>query len=431
MASVAVIGAGPAGAAIAIALQRQGFEVTIFEKVNPLDAVAQATRKGEKPAIQFGEVGGGIGLAPNGVKALTYLGLLAHLQALNPETATTINFCLMDGMDRIAKDNFKPGAPPPMFLLRTHLQNMLMKVANASGIKSYASSELISLTQNQFSVTVVFKEGDSRTFDFVVGADGIHSKIRRLLFPDAPLPTIYGTGFMGTFDRGARPDGTVVDLDYQIAQYAAPLESKFIFAGHCGGQYGEFKVFDLKPTERDAGKDDWRPVTDLPKETANLASLVKSWGGVDSLVNCIKHAKKLTPVNLYDLPDLPQFTKGRVILIGDAAHGTVPFYGQGLNQALEDAVTLADLMGHFGAGGYKQAFELYDQLRVDATHRAAGVARQIGARMQVSSPFKMRMGRFMMRMIFQMGAFLGIDDGIYHHDCRDEVKKAVSSIQFH
>ncbi|KAJ3078565.1 hypothetical protein HDU99_000517, partial [Rhizoclosmatium hyalinum] len=165
-------------------------------------------------------------------------------------------------------------------------------------------------------------------------------------------------------------------------------------------------------------------------ESALLADEVASWGTNANVVKCIRHAKRIAPVNLYDLPDLSSFHKGRVILVGDAAHGTVPMAAQGLNQAIEDGGVLGDLLGHFQDTDYKRAFELYDQIRVPRTHMCASNARGTWNRMKADNAIQAKIGRFMMRLVFTIMRIFGKDDEMFYHDFRDDVSAAVPGIQF-
>ncbi|KAJ3061898.1 hypothetical protein HDU99_005405, partial [Rhizoclosmatium hyalinum] len=238
----------------------------------------------------------------------------------------------------------------------------------------------------------------------------------------------FGTGYVGVVDLGERPDGTVVDFKHNAGIYGDPLNSRLIAGARCGKDVGAFFVVDLNPKKLFDAGDDWRPFSDLPKESALLADTVASWGADQSVVNCIRYSKRVTPANLYDLPDLKTFYKGRVVLIGDAAHGTIPFYGQGFNQALEDAGVLADLMGHF-QDDFKTAFEKYDQIRIPRTRLCSETARKTGSRMKASSKAEARIGRFIMRMVFTVQNAFGFDDEVYYHDFRQDVQHTVPDIK--
>ncbi|KAJ3035745.1 hypothetical protein HDU99_010560, partial [Rhizoclosmatium hyalinum] len=233
--------------------------------------------------------------------------------------------------------------------MRSDLHGALMEEAHALGIKVRTGMKIVNLEQHEDSVTVYFDDGNSITSDLVIGADGIHSVTRRLIFPDSPKPVVCGTGWLGVLQRGVAADGTLVDFDQSIGIYANPLNGTSVFQVRSGKNYATFAVTERNIANSSEGRDneDWRPSSTLPSDAAALAALVKSWGAPSSVVNCIQHAQRITRVSLYYLPDLPILHSGRVVLVGDAAHGTLPTYGQGLNQALEDAGTIGALFSHF------------------------------------------------------------------------------------
>ncbi|ORY48027.1 FAD/NAD(P)-binding domain-containing protein [Rhizoclosmatium globosum] len=337
---------------------------------------------------------------------------------------------LFDGTDRITRKTHKEEKEQSVHIMRGKLQTALMKAANDLGIKVYGGKKLTSVTQTPSEVTIEFADGTVTSVDFVIGADGINSKVRRLVFPEAPSAVVRGTGYATVCDV-LNPDGTDIGFfNHHAGIYSDPLHNRFIFTSRVGKTEGDVKIYLLDTSQPLEGGDDWRPYTDLPKETAKLADLVESWGAVPGVVMGVRRAKRINPVNLYDLADLPSFYKGRVVLVGDAAHGTVPLYGQGLNQALEDGGVLGDLLGHFQDTEYTKAFELYDKIRIPRTRLTAAVARKTMERMMVSSYPKQVIARFMMRTVINIKEFLGKDDEVLFHDFRDDVRAAVPGIQF-
>ncbi|KAJ3287347.1 hypothetical protein HDU79_005788 [Rhizoclosmatium sp. JEL0117] len=427
---VAVIGGGPSGAITAIALKRHGFEPTLYDKVDPFEEVKQAVQKGELVNIQFGETGGTLGILGNGVKALKNLGLLDYVKEFQEDPMVMeLNFMYLDGSDRTCRRTLVEEGVQPMHALRSKLHQILVKAANAEGIKLYGGKKLKTLTQTADDVTVEFEDGTQIVADFVVGADGIHSKTRQLIFPDSAKPVLDATGYITIFDLGTYPDGSVVDFNHPEGIYNDPLNGRFIFTAPFGKNQGEAKIFEMNVKKPLDQADDWRPVSDLPKEAAQLADTLQSWGTEPAIVNCVRHAKRITPVNLYDLPDLPSFYKGRVVLVGDAAHGTVPYAAQGLCQAIEDCGTLADLWGHY-QDDYEKAFSMYDKIRVPRTRKVVSLARTTGSRLRASNVVQMKFGRFMMKLVFSLMEWFGVEDEITLHNYRDDIRKVIPDIQF-
>ncbi|KAJ3074915.1 hypothetical protein HDU98_009884 [Podochytrium sp. JEL0797] len=429
--TVAIIGAGPAGIVAAIALKRQGFEPTLYDKLDPSKEIEEAAKAGNTPAIEFGDVGGSISLYSNGLKALENVGLLDTVEQLrmNNVGAKEMVFMLMDGTDRIVRNNWKTGELEPLHVFRSAFHGLLLRSASAMGIRIFAKKQIQDLQQTSDAVKVTFQDGTVVKADFVVGADGIHSTTRRLVFPDALKPVFYGAGHIGVLESGVQADGVLAEYDDAMGLYMDPVNGRTVYASRCGHNKGSFSVVEMDRTKALDKADDWRPCSDLPTESARLADLTREWGVSENVATCIKYAKRITPLNFYDVPDLETFSSGRVVLIGDAAHGTVPFYGQGLNQAMEDAGALGDLFGHFGEDGYQQVFELFDRIRIPRVRTCSAVSRQTAERMNASSETAMRVGRFFMRLKFGITNLFSLNDGIYFHDYREDVKKAVPDIQ--
>ncbi|KAJ3053308.1 hypothetical protein HDU99_008009, partial [Rhizoclosmatium hyalinum] len=102
--------------------------------------------------------------------------------------------------DRITKNHTKAGEMDAIAVLRSKLHHTLMQAVGNAGIKSYGGKKIMDLVQTNDDVTVHFEDGSNVIADFVVGADGIHSITRRLLFPEAAKPEVVGTGYVGVVD---------------------------------------------------------------------------------------------------------------------------------------------------------------------------------------------------------------------------------------
>ncbi|KAJ3060151.1 hypothetical protein HDU98_003842 [Podochytrium sp. JEL0797] len=435
---VAVIGAGMAGIATAISLQRQGFDVSMYDKT-----VVQANAVGN-PTLTFGEVGGGLQVFANGLRALRNLGLGEAIRKAHFDTEIReMNFLLLDGSDRITRNQTSQKAGKDQITcLRSSLHALLMKAASDLGVKTFVGKTLTSLVESSDSVTLGFADATFITTDLVVGADGIHSMTRQLLFPEVPKPVLWITGYIGVLDRQE------VGFDYGEALYSNPITGQIAYGCDCGTS-SFFQVhasFESRKPKRastatDApssspfssvnGYEDWSPCPDLPKEAHDLAALVDSWGVPPSMGACIRRARQIRHVNVYNWGDLSTFHKGRVILVGDAAHGSIPMFGQGVNQAFEDAAVLGDLLGHFeGPEGYKKAFEVNEVIRKPRVQKCTSIARDFGRRMEARTKVGMRAGRIMLRLMIWLYEVFQLNDSVVGHDYREDVVKAVPDIKF-
>ncbi|KAJ3077498.1 hypothetical protein HDU99_001146, partial [Rhizoclosmatium hyalinum] len=328
---------------------------------------------------------------------------------------------------------FKPGEPDNMFVSRAELHEVLMKHAHSLGIKTLVGKKFKEYSETADGVSVTFHDGTVVKADFLIGADGVYSGVRRALFPDAPMPTVYGSGYIGTVDLNTERNGIVAKFDTSMQTYMDPIGGHSFY--HCS--YSEngcaFVVLDWnKPEGVENGDDNWKPFLNMPKETAKLATLVDEWGMKKECGDAVRIAKRLAPVSLVDLPDLDVLYKGRVVLIGDAAHGTLPTYGQGLNLAFEDGTTLGDLFGHFkdDKDSVEKVFAIYNKVRKPHVNKCSEFSRGIAARLRANNQIQMRIGRFIMRMIFTIQNVFDLNDEVYFHDYRKPLVEEVPGITF-
>lgn len=280
----AIIGGGPGGLAAAIALRRAGWAVTVFEQ-----------------APEFSERGSAVILPVNGIAALGALGLGDAIRAHR----------VPDGMSQTRTSRG-----------RTLLRSKFSEATGYPGMTSIARSDLVALLADALppgSVRtgvrvdavhesgLVETESDTDHFDLVVAADGVNSVVRRRLWP--------GTALRHT---GITVWRWIVD--------ASPPD----FAGFVWGPGGDVGVFPM-PGDRTMVYAAGRPgIDDL--------SYFADW--TDPVPRLIAAADRIVRNEVIDFPVPRSLVRGRVALLGDAAHAMMPSLGQGTSIALEDAVTL-------------------------------------------------------------------------------------------
>ncbi|KAJ3203057.1 hypothetical protein HDU83_002871 [Entophlyctis luteolus] len=432
---VIVIGAGPVGASTAYGLRKRGFDVTIYDRTSYEAAVEEAERTGMPVEVAFGEVQGGtISLYTNGLNALRNLGLFDAVNSCPHINVKHFSFHKIDGSDPITHyaTSTTKGHEHKQFL-RSNMHVPIMRECMAAGIKIVLGKKVVSVDQDDQGVTAHFEDGTTARADVLIGADGVHSRTRSSIFPNAPRPKPWTIGYIGVFHRLQDIQGEVTELDGDMLLYVDALKGNIAFCGNASDKVGGFFIVEA-PRENiksddesytSSEKESWRPYTDLPKESKRLAVVVEQWGVPNSVVSCVRHAYRISPVTIYDLPNLPTFHSKRVILLGDAAHGTIPTVGQGLCTGLEDAAALYDLFGMFPAEQYETVFELFDKIRLDRIADVYANARGTASRMVASSPAMARFGRFVMRSVFGILRFLEKGDSLVLYDYRKELKKVV------
>ncbi|MGW8776454.1 FAD-dependent monooxygenase [Streptomyces sp. NPDC055796] len=348
--AVTVVGGGIGGLAAAVALHRRGWRVEVLER-----------------AGDFTELGAGISLWPNALRALEVLGLAGAVRALGAVEATG---GVRDRRGRWLSrtDNAELArrfGHPLVVLHRADLLRALREALPADSLRS--GSEVSTIRDEGNRSVVVHRGGESRP-DLVVGADGLHSAVRRALWPAAagpryagytawrmvtePLPEPPREG-AATWGRGAR----------------------FGYTALPGGRMYCFATATL-PAGAASGSSE--------SEYAELLGRFGAWPDPIPALLAAVPAGAVLRHDLHDLPPLPSFVRGRVALMGDAAHAMTPNLGQGACQALEDAVTLAHCLDT--TPDVAAALRSYDLLRRPRTQAITRRSARLGTVGQLSWP---------------------------------------------
>lgn len=305
-----VIGAGMGGLCAAIGLKRIGYTVDVYEKVREI-----------RP------VGAALSLWSNGVKCLNFLGLEKQVAALG------------GAMDRMAYMDGKTGEQMTGFSLETlyrdvgqraypvaraELQSMLMNVLDESEV--HLGWQLVSVSQDEDKVTAHFADGSTAEADLLIGADGAHSVIR---------PYVLGKTVERRYAGYVNWNGLV-----EVDETLAPANQWTTFVG-------EGKRVSMMPV---AGNRfyfffDVPLPSGMPNDRATYkAELKQHFAGwaqpVQSLIERLDPART-NRVEIFDVDPFMQWSRGRVAILGDAAHNTTPDIGQGGCSAMEDAVALS------------------------------------------------------------------------------------------
>ena len=348
--SAIVVGAGIGGLTAALTLERKGIEVTVLEATS-----------------EFGEVGAGIQVSPNATRVLHELGLEGPLaeRAFRPEAVELRSWRSGQLLTRvpIGHDVEKKFGAPYLHMHRADLHAVLAEAVEAtSGIDTHLDAECNHVERNEKGASVVIADGREFHADMVIGADGIKSVVREALFgKEAPR----FTGCVAW--RALVPAEAVRDADVR------PVASNWMGPGahfvHYYVRGGNF-VNCVAVVEKTGWEiESWT-------ERGEKTELVDDFAGwhatVQALINAID-PKECFKWALFDRDPLPQWSQGRVTLLGDACHPTLPFMAQGACMAIEDAAVLAECVG--GEAKVPSALERYEKLR---KARTAGI--QLGSR---------------------------------------------------
>lgn len=329
-----IIGGGIAGPVAGVALQRAGIDSTVFEAY---------------PGTADG-VGGALGFAPNGREALAAVGI-----DIEPIAEDMDAFVMLSWTGKVLGEMAPPPHLPKQRLLwRTDLYRLLYDTAAARGVPVVHGKRLASLTQDASGVTAEFTDGSTAHGDILIGADGIRSTVRTLIAPDSPTPRYSGLLGFGAVVPGGDLGSTKRKMHMAFGKRA--------FLGWLVSEDGKAGYFINLPSQEPL------PPTAMSREEwlKRLAAAVSDdrTPGPE-LVRRTRPEDLITTGPLEDLPTIPTWHKGRVVLIGDAAHATSPSSGQGASLAAESAVMLARCLRDLPPEKAFPAFENMRRARVE------------------------------------------------------------------
>ena len=330
-----IIGAGIGGMSSAIALEKQGIQTDVYEAVKEM-----------KP------VGAAISIWPNGVKCLNALGMGAKIKALGGDMQSMAYFDYHQGSP-LTQFSMAPliqrVGEKPYPVVRAELQNMLIDHYGKQRIQF--GKRLTAIDQSPQGVTVTFGDGSHAQGDFLIAADGTHSVARRYVLEES-LPRRYA-GYVNW--------NGLVAVDEAIAP-----------AAQWTTYVGEGKRVSLMPVSNNRFYFffDVPLPTGLPEDRATLRHDLQRYfaGWCPAVQQLIRVLDPLTTnrVEIHDIEPFDTFVKGRVALLGDAAHSTTPDIGQGGCAAIEDAVVLAEIIGSHSLG-IEDSLRRYQQRRTVRT----------------------------------------------------------------
>ncbi|MFJ6675520.1 FAD-dependent monooxygenase [Actinosynnema sp. NPDC091369] len=330
MNTVLISGAGIAGPALAYWLRHHGFTPTVVER-------APAPRPGGQAVDLRGtarEVAERMGVLDKVREAHTGARGMAFVNAAGKRTATMASDAMGDSGGVIAE----------LEILRGDLARILHE-ATASGVEYLFDDTTTSLTQTPTGVRVTFERAAPRTFDLVVGADGLHSKARSLAFgPEARFAHDLGAhiAIFGTTQRE--------DLDGWQLMHTVPGRTAGIYPLPDGGAKAMF-VFASPPVEHDLRDTAWQ--RDLVART-----FADDGWEVPRLLADMREASDFYFDRLCQIR-MEKWSDGRVALLGDAAFCASPMAGNGTSMALVGAYVLAGELAT--APDHATAFRRYEQ----------------------------------------------------------------------
>jgi salicylate hydroxylase len=351
---VIISGCGIAGPVLAIFLKQKGYDPELYER---LDSVVE---QGLSFAFQ-----------PNGLKVLS---LIPEIFENIPGIAVKSIIQYSNLSNEILSQTELTDRTPLRRVFgtqRTSFHRLLVKVVEEKGIKIHWGYKLVNIEQSDDGVTAIFANGHAAQGSFLVGCDGIHSNTRIVLFgnEEASFTNLVQTGSIvptPEIFRGKEPMMDFYDQGSHMITYAI------------GEDLMSFAITKRETEARETWKN-----TDNDELERFKKGVHATWGG--GAADLVKATSRIVKFGVYDRPPLTSWHKGRVVLVGDAAHPTSPHLGQGANQAMEDIYHLVRLLLKHNPSSASPSTETlsaifteYETLRIPRTSALVAAARKQG-----------------------------------------------------
>jgi salicylate hydroxylase len=345
----AIVGGGIGGLAAACSLTRRGIDVTVFEQ-----------------AAQLGEVGAGVFIYPNSLRQLERMGLREALAAVGAKVGPGSQYCRMDGSvvgPVLTTDS--SGWNGMYGMHRADLLNTLAATLPKSSIRT--GHRCVGLEQNAEAAQLTFANGEVAEADIVIAADGIQSVLQKYVVEPTPPEYSGVRAYRGLVARDKLPGWR--EEAHQV--WMGDGKHFMVFPVRSGRL---LNYVGFVPTKNETAES-WSAVGDRDEFAASFA------GWDPRVVGLLEKVETCFWWGLYDRRPLTSWTKGRLVLLGDAAHAMLPHLGQGANQAIEDGVALAVLLEQAGdPAKIPDILPKYEKLRRVRTDVVQAEARQNGLR---------------------------------------------------
>ncbi len=346
--NVAIVGGGIGGLFAAKALIAQGLRVTIYEQA---------------PALS--EVGAGVYITPNSVRHLERVGLGPAVEKWGARVGSGSQYFRDDGTPIApVQVTDSSGRNATFGMHRADLIEILADALPSGVVRT--GHRAIKFEQDGDHARVSFANGAIAEADIVIGADGIHSELRRYVFP--PSRSVF-SGSVAY--RGMVPTERVPEWQPGCWQMWLGKDKHFLTYPVRAGTLINYVGF--VPAD-DEMKESWS----APGDPDALRREFASWDPrVESLLRQVQATFRSA---LYDREPLPVWTQGRLSLLGDAAHPMLPHLGQGANQSIEDGMALATILARADRASAPAALIAYERLRRERVAQVQRGARENGLR---------------------------------------------------
>ncbi|WP_339474003.1 FAD-dependent monooxygenase [Pseudomonas sp. RL_5y_Pfl2_69] len=345
---IAIVGAGLGGAAAATLLQKAGFQVDIYEQ-----------------APAFSRIGAGIHMGPNIMKIFRRMGIEQKLSDMgsHPDFWFSRDGASGDYLSRIPLGDFARKEYGAAYITVHRGDLHALQMSTIAPGTTHFNKCLTRLEETDNLVRLHFSDGTSTEADIVIGADGINSKIREeLLGAEKPL-------YSGWVAHRA------LIRSETLAKYNLNFEN-------CVKWWSEDRHMMVYHTT--AKRDEYYYVTGVPHAAwdfqgsfvdSSREEMREAFADYNPTVQAlIESSESVSKWPLLNRNPLPLWSRGRLVLLGDACHPMKPHMAQGAGMAIEDAAMLTRCLQETGLSDYRTAFELYEANRKDRASRVQAVS---------------------------------------------------------
>jgi 6-hydroxynicotinate 3-monooxygenase len=345
---IAIVGAGLGGAAAATLLQKAGLDVEVYEQ-----------------APEFSRLGAGIHVGPNGMKVFRRMGLEKALEDMgsHPDFWLSRDGNSGDYLSRIPLGDFakKEYGASYITVHRGDMHALQMSTIKPGTV--HFGKRLETIIEDDEKINLEFADGTKVQADIVIGADGIHSKIRETLL-GVEAPTYSGWVAHRALVRGENLAKFADEFEDCVKWWT---DDRHMMVYYTTGKRNEYYFVTGVPHE---AWDFQGPFVDSSQE-----EMLAAFEGYHSTVqNLILSTENITKWPLLNRNPLPIWSRGRLVMLGDACHPMKPHMAQGACMAIEDAAMLTRCLQETGLSDYRTAFELYEASRKERASRVQAVS---------------------------------------------------------
>lgn len=347
--NVIIVGAGIGGLVSALCLDAKGHKVKIYEQAEILS-----------------ELGAGIQLSPNATKVLNYLGLFKDLEPyiFEPNSFQFLNFSTGKVIsERKLGEAIKKDFNSPNYdIHRADLQRVLLNKIKVKNIEIHSNMKVTNVGNKKNSAFIEV-DGKEIQADLVIGADGIHSKVSDSLFGKKEIIYTGNVAWRMLIPVEILPENLILP---DTTVWLGP--NKHFVTYHVNGGKNLNCVCLVE-------QDGW--FNESWSEKGEIEELKKAYKGWNRTIETLlQHAdpNSLYKWALHDRLPMKQWSKGRIIVLGDAAHPMLPFLAQGAAMAIEDGAVLANCIDNFDE--VEEALKYFEKIRKPRTSYVQSAARR-------------------------------------------------------